>query len=176
MPLARGGLRRAQRRNFRLICLHFQEITSTSAIEFVRLRPLASVLRGGNRVGPKPTDNQISMKKIEAIIKPFEIREVKRALGQVGINRMTVTEVKEFGCHYDHIEIYRGNQHLVDFLPSIKIEVVVTDQQLDQALEAISGSAKTEGNSEGEILVFPVEQVVRFGTSHANGVPSFRRS
>jgi nitrogen regulatory protein P-II 1 len=116
------------------------------------------------------------MLKIEAIIKPFKMRDVKKALSDVGITRMTVTEVKEFGCHHDHVAIYRGNEHLVDFLPNIKIEVVAMDGQLDEVVEAIAAAATTGKDDEGEILVFPIQESVPIRTLHTNRVESFSRT
>ena len=104
------------------------------------------------------------MKKIEAIIKPFKLEEVKDALGEVGIEGMTVSEVKGFGRQKGHTEIYRGSEYTVDFLPKIKIELVVTDQQLTKAVEAISKAAKTGKIGDGKIFVSSVEQAVRIRT------------
>ena len=104
------------------------------------------------------------MKKIEAIIKPFKLDEVKDALGEIGIEGMTVSEVKGFGRQKGHTEIYRGSEYTVDFLPKIKIELVVTDQQLTKAVEAISKAAKTGKIGDGKIFVSSVEQAVRIRT------------
>jgi nitrogen regulatory protein P-II 1 len=104
------------------------------------------------------------MKKIEAIIKPFKLDEVKDALGEIGIEGMTVSEVKGFGRQKGHTEIYRGSEYTVDFLPKIKIELVVTDQQLTKAVEAISKAAKTGKIGDGKIFVSTVEQAVRIRT------------
>jgi nitrogen regulatory protein PII len=104
------------------------------------------------------------MKKIEAIIKPFKLDEVKDALGEIGIEGMTVSEVKGFGRQKGHTEIYRGSEYTVDFLPKIKIELVVTDQQLTKAVEAIAKAAKTGKIGDGKIFVSSVEQAVRIRT------------
>ena len=104
------------------------------------------------------------MKKIEAIIKPFKLDEVKDALGEIGIEGMTVSEVKGFGRQKGHTEIYRGSEYTVDFLPKIKIELVVTDQQLTKAVEAISKAAKTGKIGDGKIFVSTVEQAARIRT------------
>ena len=104
------------------------------------------------------------MKKIEAIIKPFKLEEVKDALGEVGIEGMTVSEVKGFGRQKGHTEIYRGSEYTVDFLPKIKIELVVTDQQLTKAVDVISKAAKTGKIGDGKIFVSSVEQAVRIRT------------
>ena len=104
------------------------------------------------------------MKKIEAIIKPFKLEEVKDALAELSIEGMTVSEVKGFGRQKGHTEIYRGSEYTVDFLPKIKIELVVTDQQLTKAVEVISKAAKTGKIGDGKIFVSSVEQAVRIRT------------
>ena len=97
------------------------------------------------------------MKKIEAIIKPFRLEEVKDALGELGINRMTTTEVKDFGRGGSHTEVYRGSEYSIDFMPNIKIELVVTDEQLEAAVKAISKSGKTGRNGGDGIFVSRIE-------------------
>ncbi len=104
------------------------------------------------------------MKKIEAIIKPFKLEEVKDALAEIGIEGMTVTEVKGFGRQKGHTEIYRGSEYTVDFLPKIKIEIVVADGVADQATAAIVKAAKTGKIGDGKIFVSSVEQAVRIRT------------
>ena len=104
------------------------------------------------------------MKKIEAIIKPFKLEEVKDALAAIGIEGMTVTEVKGFGRQKGHTEIYRGSEYTVDFLPKIKLETVVTDDLADQAVSAIIKAAKTGKIGDGKIFVTSVEQAVRIRT------------
>ena len=104
------------------------------------------------------------MKKIEAIIKPFKLEEVKEALADLGIEGMTVSEVKGFGRQKGHTEIYRGSEYTVDFLPKIKIEVVVTDSLLDNAVAAIVKSAKTGKIGDGKVFVSPVEDAIRIRT------------
>ncbi len=104
------------------------------------------------------------MKKIEAIIKPFKLEEVKDALSEVGIEGMTVTEVKGFGRQKGHTEIYRGSEYTVDFLPKIKIEIVVSDSHQDTAVAAIIKSAKTGKIGDGKVFVSTVEQAVRIRT------------
>ncbi len=104
------------------------------------------------------------MKKIEAIIKPFKLEDVKEALSEVGIAGMTVTEVKGFGRQRGHTEIYRGSEYTVDFLPKIKIEVVVTNAQLDAAVQAILKAARTGKIGDGKIFVLNVEQAIRIRT------------
>ncbi len=104
------------------------------------------------------------MKKIEAIIKPFKLEEVKDALGEIGIEGMTVTEVKGFGRQKGHTEIYRGSEYTVDFLPKIKIEMVLPDEKLDEAVEAIVKTAKTGKIGDGKVFVSTVEEAVRIRT------------
>jgi nitrogen regulatory protein P-II 1 len=104
------------------------------------------------------------MKKVEAIIKPFKLEEVKDALGDVGIEGMTVTEVKGFGRQKGHTEIYRGSEYTVDFLPKIKIELVLPDASVETAVGAIVKAAKTGKIGDGKIFVSPVEQAIRIRT------------
>jgi nitrogen regulatory protein P-II 1 len=104
------------------------------------------------------------MKKIEAIVKPFKLEEVKDALGEIGIDGMTVSEVKGFGRQKGHTEIYRGSEYTVDFLPKIKIELVVSDSQSDEAIAAIVKSAKTGKIGDGKVFVSFVEDAVRIRT------------
>ena len=104
------------------------------------------------------------MKKIEAIIKPFKLEEVKDALAEIGIEGMTVTEVKGFGRQKGHTELYRGAEYVVDFLPKVKIEAAVEDGILERAIEAIEKSARTGKIGDGKIFVSPVEHVIRIRT------------
>ncbi|MFC3532304.1 P-II family nitrogen regulator [Vogesella facilis] len=104
------------------------------------------------------------MKKIEAIIKPFKLDEVREALSEIGINGLTVTEVKGFGRQKGHTELYRGAEYVVDFLPKVKIEVVIADDLVDRAIESIVSSARTGKIGDGKIFVTSVEQVVRIRT------------
>src|ERR1041385_759848 len=104
------------------------------------------------------------MKKLEAIIKPFKLEEVKEALAELGIEGMTVSEVKGFGRQKGHTEIYRGSEYTVDFLPKIKIEVVLGDALVEQALAAIVKAAKTGKIGDGKVFVAPVEEAVRIRT------------
>ena len=108
------------------------------------------------------------MKLIVAVIKPFKLEEVKEALAAVGIGGMTVTEVKGFGRQKGHTELYRGAEYVVDFLPKIKIEVVVADETVDSAIEAIVKAARTGKIGDGKIFVTTVEQVVRIRTGETN--------
>ncbi|WP_298256715.1 P-II family nitrogen regulator [uncultured Litoreibacter sp.] len=107
------------------------------------------------------------MKKIEAIIKPFKLDEVKEALQELGIQGLSVTEVKGFGRQKGHTELYRGAEYVVDFLPKVKIEVVLADDQLDGAIEAIIEAAKTDKIGDGKIFVTTVEQAIRIRTGEA---------
>ena len=104
------------------------------------------------------------MKKIEAVIKPFKLEEVKDALQEAGIEGMTVTEVKGFGRQRGHTEIYRGSEYTVDFLPKIKIELVVTDLKATEAVAAIVKSAKTGKIGDGKIFVYPISDAIRIRT------------
>jgi len=104
------------------------------------------------------------MKKIEAIIKPFKLEEVKDALGEIGIEGMTVSEVKGFGRQKGHTEIYRGSEYTVDFLPKIKLEIVVGDDLLDGAIAAIIKAAKTGKIGDGKVFVSTIEEAVRIRT------------
>jgi nitrogen regulatory protein P-II 1 len=114
--------------------------------------------------GVRPDTIEKNMKKIEAIIKPFKLEEVKDALSEIGIEGMTVSEVKGFGRQKGHTEIYRGSEYTVDFLPKIKIELVVADGQTDAAVGAIVRSAKTGKIGDGKVFVSAVEQAVRIRT------------
>jgi nitrogen regulatory protein P-II 1 len=104
------------------------------------------------------------MKKIEAIIKPFKLEEVKDALSDLGIEGMTVTEVKGFGRQKGHTEIYRGSEYTVDFLPKIKLEIVVADGTVEGAVAAIVKTAKTGKIGDGKVFILPVESAVRIRT------------
>ena len=104
------------------------------------------------------------MKKIEAIIKPFKLEEVKEALAEVGVQGMTVTEVKGFGRQKGHTEIYRGSEYTVDFLPKVKIEIVVDDAQADSVAAVIVKSANTGKIGDGKVFISPVDQAIRIRT------------
>lgn len=104
------------------------------------------------------------MKKIEAVIKPFKLNEVREALSAAGIEGMTVSEVKGFGRQKGHTEIYRGSEYTVDFLPKVKIEIVLPDASVDGAIEAIIRAAKTGKIGDGKIFVYPIEEAVRIRT------------
>ena len=108
------------------------------------------------------------MKKIEAIIKPFKLDEVREALSEMGITGLTVTEVKGFGRQKGHTELYRGAEYVVDFLPKIKIEIVVNNEHAEAAIDAIIKAARTGKIGDGKIFVMPVEHVVRIRTGETN--------
>ena len=108
------------------------------------------------------------MKKVEAIIKPFRLEDVKEALSEVGVEGMTVSEVKGFGRQKGHTEIYRGSEYTVDFLPKLKLEVVLDDGTVDAAVEAIVKSAKTGKIGDGKVFVSPVETAIRIRTGEKN--------
>src|SRR4051812_12475431 len=104
------------------------------------------------------------MKKLEAIIKPFKLEEVKEALAELGIEGMTVTEVKGFGRQKGHTEIYRGSEYTVDFLPKVKVEVVLADEMVDKAVSVVVAAAKTGKIGDGKVFVLPVEHAERIRT------------
>ncbi|MBW2498453.1 MAG: P-II family nitrogen regulator [Deltaproteobacteria bacterium] len=104
------------------------------------------------------------MKKIEAIIKPFKLDDVKEALGAIGVVGLTVTEVKGFGRQKGHTELYRGAEYVVDFLPKLKLEIVIGDEDVDRVIEAVAGAANTGKIGDGKIFVLPLEEAVRIRT------------
>ena len=108
------------------------------------------------------------MKKIEAIFKPFKLDEVREALSDIGVSGLTVTEVKGFGRQKGHTELYRGAEYVVDFLPKVKVDVVVPDKMLDQAIDAIIKSARTGKIGDGKIFVSSVQQVIRIRTGETD--------
>ncbi|HEX9277806.1 MAG TPA: P-II family nitrogen regulator [Casimicrobiaceae bacterium] len=107
------------------------------------------------------------MKKVEAIIKPFKLDEVREALSEIGVSGLTVTEVKGFGRQKGHTELYRGAEYVVDFLPKVKVEVIVADSLVERAIEAIVKAARTGKIGDGKIFVTSVEQVVRIRTGES---------
>src|SRR5581483_2919010 len=104
------------------------------------------------------------MKKIEAIIKPFKMEDVKEALAEIGIEGMTISEVKGFGRQKGHTEIYRGSEYTVDFLPKVKFEIVLADDRTAKAVEAIVSSAKTGKIGDGKVFILPIEDAIRIRT------------
>jgi nitrogen regulatory protein P-II 1 len=121
--------------------------------------------------GGAPAPTVCAMKKIEAIIKPFKLDEVKEALQDLGVQGMTVLEAKGYGRQKGHTELYRGAEYVVDFLPKIKIEVIVADDQLSQAIEAITSAARTGRIGDGKIFVSEIVDVVRIRTGES-GAPA----
>jgi len=107
------------------------------------------------------------MKKVEAIIKPFKLDEVKEALQEIGVQGLSVLEVKGFGRQKGHTELYRGAEYVVDFLPKVKIEVVLGDDQVDAAIEAIVAAAKTDKIGDGKVFVSDISQAIRIRTGEA---------
>lgn len=108
------------------------------------------------------------MKKVEAIIKPFKLDDVREALSEINITGMTATEVKGFGRQKGHTELYRGAEYVVDFLPKVKIEVVLAEEQVDACIEAITNAARTGKIGDGKIFVTSVEKIVRIRTGETN--------
>ena len=104
------------------------------------------------------------MKKIEAIIKPFKLEDVKEALSEIGIEGMTISEVKGFGRQKGHTEIYRGSEYTVDFLPKVKFEIVLPDERIAKAVEAIVSSAKTGKIGDGKVFILPIDDAMRIRT------------
>jgi nitrogen regulatory protein P-II 1 len=125
---------------------------------------LARLLKGRNRSRGGDRD----VKKIEAIIKPFKLDEVKEALHEVGVSGITVTEAKGFGRQKGHTELYRGAEYVVDFLPKVKLEVVVEDGLAERCVEAIAAAAQTGRIGDGKIFVIPVETALRIRTGERN--------
>jgi len=108
------------------------------------------------------------MKKIEAIVKPFKLDDVKEALSGIGIKGMTISEVKGYGRQKGHTEIYRGAEYVVDFIPKIKVEIIVDGKQADQVVETIVGAARTGKIGDGRIFVLPIEKIVRVRTGETD--------
>jgi len=104
------------------------------------------------------------MKKVEAIIKPFKLDDVRQALSDIGVNGMTASEVKGFGRQKGHTELYRGAEYVIDFLPKVKIEIVISDEQVDASIEAITNAARTGKIGDGKIFVSDISRVVRIRT------------
>ncbi len=137
-------------------------------------RQLVPLLHAGKRgMGPKigrqPANNGIAMKKIEAIIKPFKLDEVKEALHELGLKGITVVEAKGFGRQKGHTELYRGAEYVVDFLPKVKIEIVLEDNMVERAVEAIMQAAHTGRIGDGKIFISTVEEAIRIRTGERGG-------
>ena len=122
----------------------------------------------GNRSEIQPGADGDNVKKIEAIIKPFKLDEVKEALHEIGVSGITVTEAKGFGRQKGHTELYRGAEYVVDFLPKVKLEVVVTDDQAERVVEAIAAAAQTGRIGDGKIFVTAIESALRIRTGETN--------
>jgi|TARA_R100001369_G_scaffold27394_2_gene49376 nitrogen regulatory protein P-II 1 len=140
----------------RLICAGLR-------LHLARRELFLSVYDGLTATRPQPRGAK-PVKKIEAIIKPFKLDEVKEALQEVGIQGLSVVEVKGFGRQKGHTELYRGAEYVVDFLPKVKLEIVIADDQVDAAIAAIIAAAKTDKIGDGKIFVSPVEQAIRIRT------------
>lgn len=110
------------------------------------------------------------MKKVEAIIKPFKLEEVKEALAGIGIQGLTVTEVKGFGRQKGHKELYRGAEYVVEFLPKVKLEIVVTDDKLEEVIKAVTDAASTGRIGDGKIFISPVEDAIRIRTGESGDI------
>ena len=110
------------------------------------------------------------MKKVEAIVKPFKLEEVKEALAGIGIQGLTVTEVKGFGRQKGHKELYRGAEYVVEFLPKVKLEIVVTDDKLEEVIKAITEAASTGRIGDGKIFISPVEDAIRIRTGESGDI------
>jgi nitrogen regulatory protein PII len=117
----------------------------------------------------RTTKGDTTMKMVTAIIKPFKLDDVREALAEVGVQGITVTEVKGFGRQKGHTELYRGAEYVVDFLPKIKVEAAVTDELVDRVVEAIMNAANTGKIGDGKIFVLPLERVVRIRTGELDG-------
>jgi nitrogen regulatory protein P-II 2 len=111
----------------------------------------------------------IRMKLVIAVIKPFKLDEVREALTRIGVHGMTVTEVKGYGRQKGHMEIYRGNEYAVNFLPKLRIEVAVASEQIDQVVDSLTAAAKTGQIGDGKIFVTPIEQAIRIRTGETGG-------
>ncbi len=122
------------------------------------------MIRAGNIARHQAAGEICNVKKIEAIIKPFKLDEVKEALHEIGVSGITVTEAKGFGRQKGHTELYRGAEYVVDFLPKVKLEVVVADQLADRVVEAVAAAAQTGRIGDGKIFVSPIESALRIRT------------
>jgi nitrogen regulatory protein P-II 1 len=126
--------------------------------------PVGPSSRAGGNAQTRPGRSKRVMKKIEAIIKPFKLDEVKEALQEIGLQGITVIEAKGFGRQKGHTELYRGAEYVVDFLPKVKLEVVLGDEMLDKAVDAIQKAAKTGRIGDGKIFISTVEEAIRIRT------------
>jgi nitrogen regulatory protein P-II 1 len=128
---------------------------------------LFKIISGTGYASNPPTNKRPNMKKIEAVIKPFKLDEVKEALQAVGIQGITVTEAKGFGRQKGHTELYRGAEYVVDFLPKVKLEIVVPDDLVNKAVEAIQNAARTGRIGDGKIFISTIEQAIRIRTGES---------
>jgi len=135
-----------------------------SACRFRRQAAWTRIIKPANQVAGKSREKDQAMKKVEAIIKPFKLDDVKEALQEVGVQGLSVTEVKGFGRQKGHTELYRGAEYVVDFLPKVKIEMVLPDDLVEAAVDAIVSAARTEKIGDGKIFIIPVEQAIRIRT------------
>jgi len=134
------------------------------APHFAAAVPIWPACHGGRTKTGSRNEKEVFMKLITAIIKPFKLDEAREALSAIGVSGITVTEVKGFGRQKGHTELYRGAEYVVDFLPKVKIEAAVSDDIVDQAIEAIERAARTGKIGDGKIFVTPIEQVIRIRT------------
>jgi nitrogen regulatory protein P-II 1 len=138
-----------------------------AAITYGLARFLLRIGQHSSQARTGPTDGD-DVKKIEAIIKPFKLDEVKEALHEIGVSGITVTEAKGFGRQKGHTELYRGAEYVVDFLPKVKLEVVVADDQAERVVEAIAAAAQTGRIGDGKIFVTAIESALRIRTGETN--------
>jgi nitrogen regulatory protein P-II 1 len=108
------------------------------------------------------------MKKVECIIKPFKLEDVKEALADIGVTGMTISEVKGFGRQKGHTELYRGSEYTVDFLPKVKLEIIVKDEDVDRVVESIATAARTGRIGDGKIFIYPLEKIIRIRTGETD--------
>jgi nitrogen regulatory protein P-II 1 len=141
------------------------QVASLPSVPVPRDRHRSGRMEAGEHGSQQGGRRPQGMKKIEAIIKPFKLDEVKEALQEVGLKGMTVTEVKGFGRQKGHTELYRGAEYVVDFLPKVKVEIVLEDSLVDRAVEALLQAAKTDRIGDGKIFIYNLEEVVRIRTA-----------
>ncbi len=144
-------------------------------VKFMHANCIAYYINFANSTNRKPIriyrdEKEMGMKKIEAVIKPFKLDDVKEALQELGLQGMTIIEAKGFGRQKGHTELYRGAEYVVDFLPKLKIELVVNDDQLDSAIEAIVNAARTGRIGDGKIFVSEISQVIRIRTGESGAI------
>jgi nitrogen regulatory protein P-II 1 len=146
------------------------ELGGKKTFELEGLEPFVKIPAAEVRkLSELPTQRGEKMKKIEAIVKPFKLEEVKDALNKIGIQGMTISEVKGFGRQKGHTEVYRGAEYTIDFVPKSKIELIITDDMVSQVIETIERTAKTGKIGDGKVFVSPVEEVIRIRTGERGG-------